>query len=654
MKVLSYALVMSAISMVLGVQSANAISQLNYKDYLQKCGGRVYAKCDLKPSPNQRSIYDEALSLAAKTNRKVLINVGADWCPPCLIIDRMLNSAGKEFEKIDRDYVLLKLNADIKETKALTDEKFQFKVSSYPTMLVVDPKNEKLLSHFFPSAAVSVESLVEMVNESLVPASSKKGNLPLAWGLTAENVVPSYRNHPAVKDYLNAFSKEIALDAKTQNHKLSEEITRAYGETLAVKFYRQGLVYLHSFAYLDAYRSFNKSLNLDRKLYPAYLMIFESMLNMGLYTASDQIQPLVMARSLKPSAQGLKYLLDYADYLEAAACEASTKDCGPLKELGLIEKPSHDSIRSVLSSALAAKDFDVVGLVGPKLNDPEVYKEVLSKDSENIAAHHQLIHVYENLSKYKEAVFHAQKFVQIAPQIAHSHHMYGHVLPKVGQWKEAVSRFEIADQVHKKWSQINGIPERIDWHFEHNLNLLAHAYFFGRNLDQAEKTWKQRCERTNYQHCDEYIKFLVYRNKGAEASQFLKSAIQRIPTLANFDQRVIVILELLAADLTVLDLFVNKASVKEMQDIYKNFESKGEGFSDMSLLYNLHLFTYGSEGLLKAEEQVTRSMTDGGFDSWSEGIFTAELIQKIALRLGEKGFAANIRLVQESVGFRCK
>lgn len=654
MKILSYALVMSALSTVLGAQSANAISQLNYKDYLQKCGGRVYAKCDLKPSPNQRSIYTEALNLAAKTNRKVLITVGADWCAPCVVLDRMLSSSRKEFEKLDRDYVLLKLNADVQETKALITEKFQFKVPAYPTMLVVDPKNEKLNSHLMPAAMTSVDGLINLINLSLAPKSSQASKLPLAWGPTAENVSISYRNHPLVKDYLNALGKEIALDPKTQNHKLPAQIVSVYGETLAIKFYRQGLVYLHSFAYLDAFRSFSKSLSLDNKLYPAYLMIFETGLDLGLYSISDQIQPLVMARSVKPTAPGLRYLQSYADYLEATACESETKDCAALKALGFNENPLQNLIGLALRDASIAEDFDVIGLVGPKLNSVEVFTEVLKKDPNNLAAHHQLVHLNENLSKYKEAVFHAQRFVQIVPQIAHSHHMYGHVLPKVGQWKEAVRRFEIADQVHRRWSQASGIPERIDWHFEHNLNLLAHAYFFGRNLDQAEKTWKERCERTNFQHCAEYIKFLVYRNKGSEASNFLSIVLKKIPQMPSIDQRATISIEFLVEDLAVLDFFVNKASVSEMQKMYKSLNEKKEGFSDMPLLYDLHLFTYGSDGLLKAEDHVTKMMTDGGFDSWSEGIFTAELIQRIALRLGEKGFAANIRLVQESVGFRCK
>ncbi len=51
-----------------------------------------------------------ALSLARKTHRRVLIEVGGNWCSWCHILDRFINSNRAVAEALHGNFVLLKIN----------------------------------------------------------------------------------------------------------------------------------------------------------------------------------------------------------------------------------------------------------------------------------------------------------------------------------------------------------------------------------------------------------------------------------------------------------------------------------------------------------------------------------------------------------------
>ncbi len=61
------------------------------------------------------------------------------------------------------------------------------------------------------------------------------------------------------------------------------------------------------------------------------------------------------------------------------------------------------------------------------------YDQVLRLDPQNLAAHHFLTHTYERSGDFSNAEVHARAFVERAPFLAHSHHMYGHELLRLGK-----------------------------------------------------------------------------------------------------------------------------------------------------------------------------------------------------------------------------
>lgn len=66
---------------------------------------RIY---DARRSPNADG--RDALKLAQKTNRKVLIEVGGDWCSWCHIMDRFIKAHPNVESRLHETFVVLKVN----------------------------------------------------------------------------------------------------------------------------------------------------------------------------------------------------------------------------------------------------------------------------------------------------------------------------------------------------------------------------------------------------------------------------------------------------------------------------------------------------------------------------------------------------------------
>ncbi len=66
---------------------------------------RIY---DARRNPNADG--RDALKLAQKTNRKVLIEVGGDWCSWCHIMDRFIKAHPNVESRLHETFVVLKIN----------------------------------------------------------------------------------------------------------------------------------------------------------------------------------------------------------------------------------------------------------------------------------------------------------------------------------------------------------------------------------------------------------------------------------------------------------------------------------------------------------------------------------------------------------------
>lgn len=81
--------------------------------------------------------YNEAIALAGKNNKKVLLYFGADWCGYCKKMNILFED--KEVNKKINEFVFLKLDVDND-----TYLKKKFSVKSIPDCIIID-QNENIL-----------------------------------------------------------------------------------------------------------------------------------------------------------------------------------------------------------------------------------------------------------------------------------------------------------------------------------------------------------------------------------------------------------------------------------------------------------------------------------------------------------------------------
>src|SRR5262249_25000606 len=83
---------------------------------------------------------DQALALAQREGKPLLIDFFGIWCPPCNRLDEEVFS-NPSFQKEAHHFVLLKLDAD---SDLSWDLKSKYKVGGYPTLVFANPDGEEL------------------------------------------------------------------------------------------------------------------------------------------------------------------------------------------------------------------------------------------------------------------------------------------------------------------------------------------------------------------------------------------------------------------------------------------------------------------------------------------------------------------------------
>jgi len=109
----------------------------------------------------------------------------------------------------------------------------------------------------------------------------------------------------------------------------------------------------------------------------------------------------------------------------------------------------------------------------------------------HLGAHHYLVHSFENIGHHAEAAAHGKIYAESSPGIAHAQHMYGHVLPRLGRWQEALVQFEKADAIEEAYAKAENLRPGDDWHHLHNLQLLGYTYLRLGRVADAEKTFQR-------------------------------------------------------------------------------------------------------------------------------------------------------------------
>lgn len=94
---------------------------------------------------------EKAKELARRENKAVLLDfTGSDWCPPCIQLKRQVFSKPHFQEYADEKLVLVEidfpLRKELPKEQVAANQKLQnqFKVESYPTIILLDASGKEL------------------------------------------------------------------------------------------------------------------------------------------------------------------------------------------------------------------------------------------------------------------------------------------------------------------------------------------------------------------------------------------------------------------------------------------------------------------------------------------------------------------------------
>jgi tetratricopeptide (TPR) repeat protein len=300
-----------------------------------------------------------------------------------------------------------------------------------------------------------------------------------------------------------------------------ETVTTSSREAQA--YYDQGLAYLHSYVWIEAARSFNQALKVDPKL---------AMAHVGMSRAHSGLEDPKAARASLEKAQSLA---SGANAWEQRRVMLRAKQLEALEDLANPQK--HLAYKKALDDALASYMNDSeLWLLRGNAEEPTAagrgqrgsaastafYEKVFAISPDNFAAHHYLIHSYENIGLMEPALKHGEAYSRLAYSIPHAHHMYGHDLRRVGRIADAIAAFRKADELEHAYYKAEDIPADMDWHHPHNLDLLSTSYQYVGQMKTAEALMREAVAMAAVSDGREFNKkewpsFLLSRGRAGES-----------------------------------------------------------------------------------------------------------------------------------------
>lgn len=148
----------------------------------QNIFAEVLPAYSLSYDPNRNALQDgrDAIKLAKQTNRRILIEVGGDWCKWCHVLDRFLNTHSEIKTQLHQTFVVLKVNVS-DENDNHEFLKFFPRVLGYPHIYITE-SNGKLLaskdiSQFYANGQYSVKRFKAFFERwAIVNADKKMAN----------------------------------------------------------------------------------------------------------------------------------------------------------------------------------------------------------------------------------------------------------------------------------------------------------------------------------------------------------------------------------------------------------------------------------------------------------------------------------------------
>ena len=415
----------------------------------------------------------------------------------------------------------------------------------------------------------------------------------------------------------------------------------------AQRFYDQGLAYLHNYVWIEAARSFNQALRSDPNLALAHAGLSVAYIELNKVTESRQAIEKAKALAAKADDHIKRHVDDRS--LQMAAEDAP----GDTTKLG--------AYRKALDSAIAAFPNDVEFLLlrgiaesadpadrgqGSVPGSIPYYERALKASPAYFAPHHFLAHAYENSGRMKEAADHAATYASSASSVPHAIHMHGHELRRLGRVTEAIARFEAADTLERDYVAKEKISTEYDWHFAHNVDLLAASYQYVGQMKKAEALLKQNFNTpTNLLvqavNKREYPSFLIARGRPTEALAAAKTLLSHPNLVVQATGHIESGFAQLAMNRPADAAASSNAALRAMRAAQG---AQGLAAIELEALqgeFNLRTAAR-DKGRAMMESAARKRRSLPGPDAWSQSLFRLEAMARAARSVGDWSLAARL------------
>ena len=405
----------------------------------------------------------------------------------------------------------------------------------------------------------------------------------------------------------------------------------------AQAFYDQGLAYLHSYVWIEAARSFNQALRVDPKLALAHLGLTVAYVELNAAPAAHTA--LERARALASTDHDRRHVAARA--LQMAA-EQAPGDAARLTayraslDQALLKFPQDEEFW--LQRGQAESPDPAERGQGSVAGSVRFYEKALALAPGHFAAHHYLTHAYENSGRVQDALTQGATYAKMAPAVPHARHMDGHNLRRAGRIDEAIAEFAAADALETAYFAAERIPVEYDWHYQHNLDLLATSYQYIGQMRKAEALFTRAFAIPSSSLVQEFNKrewpvFLLARGRAQEA-------LAAANTMAAHRSPVVSAAGHVEAGRARLALGQFKEAADEGNTalrLMRGAEGGGIVADALQALQGEFLLRTGKAAqarpMLEAVVRNTRARP--GPDAWAQTLFTIEAIARAAREVGD-------------------
>jgi tetratricopeptide (TPR) repeat protein len=426
----------------------------------------------------------------------------------------------------------------------------------------------------------------------------------------------------------------------------------------AQAYYDQGLTLLHHYSFIDAARSFRQALRSDPDCAMCWMGLARA--EQGLERPDATAAAIAKAQTLAPkvSAREQTFIALRAQQIEAQAApraEESEKHLAYKKALdkALASYPDDAELWILRGNAEEAGPWGR-GQFGGSASIA-FYETALVRSPGHLGADHYLVHSFENIAHHAEAAEHGKIYAATSPGVAHAQHMYGHVLPRLGRWEEALIQFEKADAIEEAYAKAENLRPGDDWHHLHNLQLLGYTYLRLQRVDDAERTFRRAFDtpaRLPYRGTPQASLAEFYLLRGQHDQALAVARALQVDTRTPATRVVAIVVEgeaLLAKGQT-------DAARDAARRAKASFETAKAGLTHevryLEWLVAPYIDQLDTEIALHgkdpsdAEASIRRVASELSqnprFDAWGEGLFRLDRMAADARRVGRTTLAADV------------